>query len=346
MVNIFLGFHQGILDLRFGQENLTALNSLGNVVHNTKDRGLTVEELLQSASDCEIVVSDRLTPGDAAFFDSAAHLAAYVRAVTDLKSIDIEAASRNGILVSAAGPTFIPGVTEWTVGQMINLSRHLFDYIDAYRSGIVPDLFTFPKGRQLAGKTAGIIGFGKLGKNLGMVLNTFGMRVLANDPYVDQWPENAYPTDLDTLLKKSDFVICLANLTDETIGFMNAMVFEKMRSSAYFINPGRGSLVDEVALERALVSGQIAGAAMDVGSGDGDVPPLNLARLPNVLATPHIAPSMDANHAQGRQAVAMVAKILNGEIPEEALNANSANRMRRFSPPVPAPPQPSDTETE
>ena len=346
MVNIFLGFHRGILDLRFGQENLAVLKSLGNVVHNTKDRGLTVEELLESASDCKIVVSDRLTPGDAVFFDNAVHLAAYVRAVTDLNRIDIEAASRNGILVSAAGPTFVPGVTEWTVGQMINLSRHLFDYSNAYRLGIVPDLSTFPKGRQLAGKTAGLIGFGKLGKNLGVILNTVGMRVLASDPYVDHWPEDVYPTELDTLLKNSDFVVCLAKLTDETVEFMDAGVFEKMRPSAYFVNPGRGGLVDEVALERALVSGQIAGAAIDVGSGGGDVPPLNLARLPNVLATPHIAPSMDANHAQGRQAVAMVAKILDGEIPEEALNASSATRMRQFSPPAPTHLPPSYTETE
>ncbi len=346
MVNIFLGFHLNILDLRFGQENLTALRNLGNVVQNTKDRGLSVDELLECAAECEIVVSDRLTPGDAAFFDNATNLAAYVRAVTDLKSVDVEAASRNGILVCAAGPTFIPGVTEWTIGQMINLSRHLFDYINAYSSGIVPDLSTFPKGRQLAGKTAGIIGFGKLGKNLGTVLNTFDMRVLASDPYVDHWPEDVYPTAFDTLLKESDFVICLANLTEETLGFMDAGVFEQMRSSAYFINPGRGSLVDESALEKALVSGQIAGAAIDVGSGDGDIPPLRLARLPNVLATPHIAPSMDANHAQGRQAVAMVAKILNGEMPDETLNGHSATRIERFSTTASVPRSLSDTEAQ
>lgn len=340
MAHIFLGFHRSILDLRFGQENLAALRGLGTVIQNPKDRPLTVEELLEQASDCEIVVSDRLTPGDATFFDNAVNLAAYVRAVTDLNRIDIEAASRNGILVSAAGPTFVPGVTEWTVGQMINLSRHLLDYMNAYRSGIVPDLGSFPRGRQLAEKSAGIIGFGKLGRSLGLILNSLGMRVLAHDPYVDHWPEDITPSDLDTLLRESDFVICLAKLTEETAGFMDAGVFEKMRSSAYFVNPGRGDLVDEAALEQALVSGQIAGAALDVGSGDGDIPTLQLARLPNVLATPHIAPSMDANHAQGRQAVAMVAKILGGEIPEEALNGNSATRLRRFSTAATPPPPP------
>ena len=346
MVKIFLGFHRVVLDLRFGGENLEALESLGNVILNTKDRGLTPHELIESASDCEIIVSDRLTPGDATFFDHAANLVAYVRAVTDLKSIDVEAASRNGILVTAAGPTFVPGVTEWIVGQMINLSRHFFDYITMYRSGTVPDLSRGPKGRQLSGKTVGIIGFGKLGKNLGIILNTLGMRVLANDPYGDHWPEDVYPTDLDALLKDSDFVICLAKLTDETMGFMDAGVFEKMRSSAFFINPGRGELVDENDLERALVHRHIAGAAMDVGSGDGDIPPLQLARLPNVLATPHIAPSMDANHAQGRQAVEMVAKILRGEIPEKALNAHSATRLRRFSSLASTHPLPSSNETD
>lgn len=330
MTKIFLGFHKDILDLRFGRANLVALKSLGKVVHNREDRGLTPEELIECAGDCEIIVSDRLTPGDGTFFDSVPKLVAYVRAVTDLKGIDIEAASRNGILVTAVGPTFVPGVTEWIVGQMINLSRYLFDYITIYRSGIVPDLARGPKGRQLAEKTAGIIGFGKLGRNLGIILNTLGMRVLAFDPYIGYWPADIHPVDLDNLLKNSDFVICLTKLTDETKGFMNADVFERMRSSAFFINPGRGDLVDENALEEALVHGQIAGAAMDVGSGGGDMPPLRLACLPNVLATPHIAPSMDANHAQGRQAVEMVKKILNREIPEEALNAYAATRLNSF----------------
>lgn len=346
MARIFLGFHRGVLDLRFGGENLAALKNLGEVVLNLEDRGLTPEELIEQAGDCDIIVADRLTPGNGKFFDHAPKLVAYVRAVTDMKGIDVEAASRSGILVAAAGATFVPGVTEWIVGQMINLSRHFVEYITVYRSGVVPDIARGPKGRQLAEKTAGIIGFGKLGRNLGTVLDVLGMRVLASDPYVDDWPENAEPVELDDLLMNSDFVICLTNLTDETEGFMNAEVFGNMRPSAFFINAGRGALVDEMALEEALVQGQIAGAAMDVGSGAGDTPPLRLACLPNVLATPHIAPSMDANHAQGRQAVEMVATVLKGEPPEEALNAHAATRLKQFPSSTPASPQGSGTDAD
>ncbi len=188
MARIFLGFHTGVLDLRFGGENLAALKNLGEVVLNLEDRGLTPEELIEQAGDCDIIVADRLTPGNGKFFDHAPKLVAYVRAVTDMKGIDVEAASRSGILVAAAGATFVPGVTEWIVGQMINLSRHFVEYITVYRSGVVPDIARGPKGRQLAEKTAGIIGFGKLGRNLGTVLDVLGMRVLVSDPYVDDWP--------------------------------------------------------------------------------------------------------------------------------------------------------------
>ncbi len=331
MANILLSFHRGILRLRFGDQNLEALRNLGNVLLNETDNALATDQLIQAAKGCEVILSERLTPGEARLFDNSPDLIAFVRSVTDMKLVDVAAASRNGILVAAVDAAFVPAVVEWTVAQMINLGRLLPRFIMAYRAGRIPDLSLGWEGKQLAGKIAGIIGFGRLGRRLAEVLGALEMRVLVFDPYVEEWPEVVDRVDLDELAMTSDFLICMATHTEETENMVNASVFRRMKPSAFFVNPSRSALVDETALEQALSNGQIAGAALDVGSEAGDIPPLRLGRLPNVLATPHVAAGFESNLDQGRQAVEMVAEILHGRIPEGALNRKQAIRMSRLS---------------
>lgn len=330
MSKILLGFHRGVRDLRFGEQNLDELRQLGEVLLNEKTEAYTSPELAQAAKGCRIVVADRLTPGGAAFFDHAPDVVAYIRTVTDMKNVDLEAANRNGILVTTTSATFVPGVSEWVVGQMINLSRSLFDYVNCYRAGWVPDLQTGPRGRQLAGRTAGIIGLGHIGSRVAMLLAAFEMRVMFHDPYVREIPEGLERVDMSTLLKESDFVIPMARHTAETEGMVDEAFLKAMKPSAFLVNASRGGLMDEAALEAALLKGTIAGAALDVGSGDGDAPNLRLARLPNVLATPHVAPSIDANHAQGREAIEKVREVLAGKMPSLALNPAYATRLARM----------------
>ena len=327
MTRIFLGFHRGILDLRFGSANLAALRQLGHVTLNETSNALSAEDLRKAAEDCNIVLADRLTVADASFFDNAPRLIAFVRAVVDTSGVDIAAASRNGILVASAAATFVPGVTEWIVGQMINLARGTFDFVQAYRAGKIPDLATGPRGRQLAGRTAGILGLGRIGSHLAGILQALDMRVLGCDPHAVAAPHGVERVDFERLLSESDFVICLAKHTDETDQLMNAAAFARMQPAAWFVNASRGGLVDEAALAAALANGAIAGAALDVGSSPGDAPPLELGGMKNVIATPHVAPSIDASHAQGRLAVESVAGILRGEIPVGAINPYAATRI-------------------
>ncbi|MCX7143471.1 MAG: hydroxyacid dehydrogenase [Proteobacteria bacterium] len=294
---------------------------------NETTEALSAAALQQAAGDCDIVLADRLTEVDAAFFDNAPRLIAFVRAVVDTKGVDIDAASRNGILVASAAATFVPGVTEWIVGQMINLARGTFDYVQQYRAGLIPDLAAGPRGRQLAGRTAGILGLGKIGGNLARILQALEMRVLGCDPHLANLPPGVGRASFDQLLREADFVICLAKHTGETDRLMNAAAFARMQRSAFFVNASRGGLVDEAALADALAQGVIAGAALDVGSAAGDTPPARLGAMHNVLATPHVAPSIDANHAQGRLAIAMVASVLRGEIPDGAINPEAASRI-------------------
>jgi len=131
----------------------------------------------------------------------------------------------------------------------------------------------------------------------------------------------------DVLLAQSDFVICLVIANEETENLMNAANFARMKQSAYFLNLSRGNLVDEAALLAALENRTIAGAAMDVGRALDQMPTPELAKLPNVIATPHIGGlTPPAIESQSLETVRQVEKIIAGEVPKGAVNADRWTR--------------------
>jgi D-3-phosphoglycerate dehydrogenase / 2-oxoglutarate reductase len=138
--------------------------------------------------------------------------------------------------------------------------------------------------------------------------------------------------DLPTLLRESDFVVCLVIANNETENLMDAEKFALMKPSAFFINMSRGNLVDEAALERALDEKRIAGAAMDVGRAQDQKPSLRLAQRPDVIATPHTAGlTPQAIEHQAFDTVKQVAELVAGRIPPGAQNADKAHRITRLS---------------
>mgnify|MGYP003576705749 CR=1 FL=1 len=246
----------------------------------------------------------------------------------DIKSIDVEAASKHGVLVTQAGPGFVRAVSELVIAQMINLSRGLAKYYAEYQNGIIPAQTI---GRQLAGSTAGIIGFGNIGRTLAPTLRSLGVRVVAYDPFIDTPAVDVDMVDLDTLLGTSDYVICLAIYNSQTESMTNERFFARMKKNAFFINASRGGLVDEQALEAALASGVIAGASIDVGRGRDDHPTLRLANRCDVLASPHVGGLVpEAVEYQALKTVQQVRSILSGDIPEGAVNPESAFRIKRI----------------
>ena len=133
---------------------------------------------------------------------------------------------------------------------------------------------------------------------------------------------------LDDLLARADYVICLAIANEETENLLDAAAFARMKPDAFFINMSRGNLVDEAALAKALAEGRIAGAAMDVGRAPDQMPSPELARLPNVIATPHIGGlTPPASESQAMDTVRQVEALVKGEIPPGAVNV--ANWTRR-----------------
>jgi D-3-phosphoglycerate dehydrogenase / 2-oxoglutarate reductase len=261
-------------------------------------------------------------------FESLPDLVAFVRCAVDIRNIDVAAASAAGVLVTRASPGFIDSVAELAVGLMVDLARGITAATQAYRAGHAPEV---TMGRQLRGSTLGIIGYGSIGRRLAELGLAVGMRVLVTDPYVQVPGPALRQTDLGTLLEKSDFVVCLAVATAETENLIGRDELARIKRSVYLINVSRGNLVDEQALEEALRHREIAGFAMDVGRAPDQMPSPHLARLPNVIATPHIGGLVpEAIAHQALETTRQVAEILAGRPPPGAVNPEHAKRLARL----------------
>jgi D-3-phosphoglycerate dehydrogenase len=327
MTKIFLTHTPHMLVNYYGERALAALRRLGDVRLNQTGRVLDDPlPLAHEAADADIVVADRQTPAPAAFFDAVPRLRAVCRVAVDVRNIDVAAASRNGVLVTRASPGFINSVAELALGMLVDLGRGVSSAVIAYRAGIAPAI---RPGRQLHGSTIGIIGYGAIGRRLAELAQVLGMTVLVNDPYQPNVGPGLRLAELPELLAAADFVVCLAVANEATENLMNAAAFGRMRPDAYFINLSRGNLVDEAALEQALASGRIAGAAMDVGRAPDQMPSVRLAGRPDVVATPHIGGlTPQAAEHQAFDTVRQVGDIVAGNMPDGAVNAEDAHRLR------------------
>jgi D-3-phosphoglycerate dehydrogenase len=327
-MRIFLTHVPDMLENYYGPRALAEMRKHGEVRLNTSGKVLDARALAEAAKGCEIVVSDRQTPGPAEFFPLAPDCCAFLRVAVDIRNIDVEAASREGVLVTRATPGFMASVSEMAIGMMIDCGRGITDATIAYRKGQEAE----PRmGRQLNGATVGIMGYGAISHHLAPICLALGMHVLVSDPYVKVEDFRIRQMPLETLLAEADYVICLVVANEETENLMNAANFARMKKSAYFLNLSRGNLVDEAALLAALENKQIAGAAMDVGRAFDQKPSLNLASRADVIATPHTAGlTPDSIEHQAFDTVRQVGELAAGRIPKEAVNRDKATRLARL----------------
>jgi D-3-phosphoglycerate dehydrogenase len=328
MAHILLTSPVAARELYYGEEALAGLKKLGAVRLNQTEESWSPEQMIAAAEGCEVIVSYRQSAAPAAVFDSLPDLVAFVRCAVDIRNIDVAAASRNGVLVTQASAGFVPAVAEMTVGLMIDLARRVTDSVLAYRGGRVP---TAAMGRQLKGSTLGVIGYGAIGRYLSDLAVALGMTVLVADPHARADKPGLRQVALAELLAASDFVVCLAVATEATENLMDAAAFARMKPGAYFVNVSRGNLVDEAALQAALDSGHLAGAALDVGRAPDQMPTPSLAAHPSVIATPHVGGlTPPAAFHQSLETVRQVAEILKGRAPKGAVNADKATRLQRL----------------
>ena len=327
-MRIFLTHVPDMLENYYGPRALAEMRKHGEVRLNTSGKVLDANALAEAAKGCEIVVSDRQTPGPAEFFPLAPDCCAFLRVAVDIRNIDVEAASAQGVLVTRATPGFMASVSEMAIGMMIDCGRGITDATISYRKGQEAE----PRmGRQLRGATVGIMGYGAIAHHLAPICLALGMHVLISDPYTRVEDFRLRQVPLETLLAESDYVVCLVVANEQTENLMNAANFARMKKSAYFLNLSRGNLVDEAALLAALDKKQIAGAAMDVGRAFDQKPSLELAGRADVIATPHTAGlTPDSIEHQAFDTVRQVGELVAGRIPKEAVNRDKATRLARL----------------
>jgi D-3-phosphoglycerate dehydrogenase / 2-oxoglutarate reductase len=303
----------------YGERSLNGLQAAAQVVLHEADDALDAAGLIDAARDVDIIVADRLTEGPGEIFPRLPKLRAFVRCAVDIRNIDVEAASAAGVLVTRAGPGFVQSVAEIALGFMVDLSRGISRATADYHAGRKPEV---RMGRQLAGSRLGIIGYGSIGRYLAPVAKSLGMTVLVADPFVTVDDSDIEHVSLEDLLGRADYVVCLAVANEQTENLIGQAALARMRPHAFFINLSRGNLVDEAALTAALRENRIAGAAIDVGRARDQMPTPELARLPNVIATPHIGGlTPPAIESQSLETVRQVEAIIDGKVPAGAVNA-------------------------
>ena len=303
----------------YGERSVSGLQALAEVRFHDAGEPLDAAGIVQAAQDVDIIVADRMTEGPGEIFPQLPKLRAFVRCAVDIRNIDVNAASVAGVLVTRASPGFVAAVAELALGFMVDLSRGVSRATADYHAGRKPEVVM---GRQLAGSRLGIIGYGSIGRALAPIATALGMQVLVADPFVTIDDADIKHLPLDDLLGRAEYVVCLAVANEQTENLIGQAALARMQPHAFFINLSRGNLVDERALADALREGRIAGAAMDVGRAPDQMPTPELARLPNVIATPHIGGlTPQAIEHQARETVRQVAAIINGEAPPGAVNA-------------------------
>jgi len=283
------------------------------------DDALDAAGLIEAARDVDLIVADRLTEGPGEIFPRLPKLRAFVRCAVDIRNVDVDAASAAGVLVTRAGPGFVLSVAELAIGYLVDLSRGISRATADFQASRQPEVVM---GRQLAGSRLGIIGYGSIGRYLATIAKALGMDVLVADPFATVSDTEIKHMPLDSLLEHSDYVVCLAVANEATENLIGEAALARMRPHAFFINLSRGNLVDEAALAAALRENRIAGAAMDVGRARDQMPTAELAKLSNVIATPHIGGlTPPAIESQSLETVRQVQAIVSGEIPTGAVNA-------------------------
>ena len=259
----------------------------------------------------------------AELIDAGTNLKVIGRAGVGVDNVDVEAATRRGIVVANAPESNIVSAAEHTIGLLFALARNIPQAHSALAEGRWER--SMWGGIELAEKTLGVLGFGRIGQQVARRALGLQMHVVAYDPFVsaERFREAGVERDtLEGVLARADFVTLHLPLNDETRGAIDARAFEQMKQGARLVNAARGELVDEPALIAALESGHLAGAAIDVFAEEPYSGPLLSA--PNIVVTPHLAASTD--EAQDRAGVIVAEQVvaaLDGGVVTNAVNIPS-----------------------
>jgi D-3-phosphoglycerate dehydrogenase len=281
-------------------------------------------DLAAQLADADALVVRSAVNVDTKLLESAQQLRVIGRAGVGVDNIDLDAATKKGIVVMNTPGANAVAVAEHTLALMLALARHLSRADSTTRAGKWEKKSL--QGTELRGKTLGIVGLGRVGIEVAKRARAFEMNVVAHDPYVSQSVVRDLGITLagiDEVYVAADYLSLHVGLTPQTEGMINEAAIQKMKKGARIINCARGELINDAALVEALKSGQVGGAALDVFTKE---PPKDspLLACENLIATPHIAGSTnEAQEAVGVQIAQQVKEYLKRGVIQNAVNVPS-----------------------
>lgn len=310
------------------QEGVAYLTERGFQVDQVSSK-LPREELYERLGDYEAIVTRSSTTVTAEFLGRARRLRILGRAGVGVDNIDVDACSRQGVVVVNAPYGNVVSAAEHTVGMLLALVRKI---PAAHHSLKQLEWDRAIYGSELFRKTAGVLGLGKVGSRVASRLRAFDMEVLVYDPFI---PESRARdlgvrlTDLQTVLSRADVLTVHVPLTEETENMIGARELAALKPGARVVNCARGGIINEADLLAALDSGHIAGAAVDVWSEEPPRSPLleRLIQHPRVVVTPHLgANTQEAQVNVAVDVARQLAAFRDGELVEHAVNIPVGDR--------------------
>ncbi|MGI8902286.1 MAG: phosphoglycerate dehydrogenase [Solirubrobacteraceae bacterium] len=289
-------------------------------------RSTSAAEVIESLDGCAAVIAGQ-EPYDAEVFDACPELRIVVRFGVGFDAVDVPAATERGVLVAT-----IPGTNEWgiadhTIGMMLDLAHGISRHDRELRRGT----WQPQRGVDMWRATLGIVGLGRIGRSVALRAAGFEMRVIAYEPYPVMEFVEKHEVELlsmERVLSEADFVTLHLPAMPETERLIDASKLALMKPTAFLINTARGNLLDEDAVHKAVLAGQIAGAGIDAWTHE----PMNDPRwgeLDNVVITPHCgANTLGVWTASGEMASDIVLRALRDEQPEQLLNPEVWNDRR------------------
>jgi D-3-phosphoglycerate dehydrogenase len=287
------------------ESGLSVLRAAGEVDERT---GLSADELLQAIPGYDALIVRGRTKVTAAVVEAGTRLKVIGRAGVGVDNIDLEAARGKNITVVNAPMSTTLAVAELTFGLLLALAREIPRADAGMKQGqwLKKEL----EGVELNGKTLGLIGFGRIGVEVGRRASAFGMNVIAYDPLISEdeiEQRGAEPVSIQDLYAWSDFISLHLPLNVQTRDMIGPLAFSEMKDGVRIVCAARGGIIDEAALVAALNSGKVAGAALDVF---GQEPPglTEAVSHPRVIATPHIG--AQTGEAQSRASEDIATEVL------------------------------------
>src|SRR5271157_365964 len=314
---------------KISERGIELLRKTGwNIVQPTK------ESLLGELANAEALIVRSATRVTPELMDKAPHLRVVGRAGVGVDNIDLDEATKRGILVMSTPGGSSVSVAEHTFALLLSLVRQVPKFDASMREG---KWEKSSSGAEVRGKTLGLVGLGRIGREVAIRADAFDMRLLAFDPYLSESAATELSAELvplDKLLAESDFISLHTAVSPQPQGMINTESISKMKKGVRIINAARGELINEADLAAAIRSGQVGGAALDVFAEE---PPKNnpLIGLPNVVTTPHVAGSTaEAQEELGIQVAVQVRDYLAEGVIKNAVNlpALSPEQYRRVRP--------------